>query len=116
MVRDSNVARAMMDREIIHTPDMLTTEAKAEFPSPSANAERLGIRTALIAPLLREGIAIGAIHLRRAEVRSFTDKQIALLKTFADEAAIAIDNARLIQDLRQKTSDLEKSNSDLHKA
>ena len=106
----------MMDREIIHTPDMLTTEAKAEFPSPSANAERLGIRTALIAPLLREGIAIGAIHLRRAEVRSFTDKQIALLKTFADEAAIAIDNARLIQDLRQKTSDLEKSNSDLHKA
>jgi hypothetical protein len=40
-----------MDREIIHTPDMLTTEAKAEFPSPSANAERLGIRTALIAPL-----------------------------------------------------------------
>jgi len=84
MVRDSNVARAMLEREIIHTPDMLSAEAKAEFPGPSATAERLGIRTALIAPLLREGNAIGAIHLRWPEVRPFTDKQIALLKSFAD--------------------------------
>src|SRR5262249_45982881 len=65
--------------------------------------------TTLGVPLLREGVAIGTIQLRRAKVNPVTDKQIALLKTFADQAAIAIENARLLNELRQRTDDLSEA-------
>ena len=72
-----------------------------EFPESSANARRWGVHTVLCVPLIREGTAIGAIALRRTEVEVFTERQVALLQTFADQAVIAIENARLLNELRK---------------
>src|SRR5262249_12593132 len=95
------------DRTPVHVTD-LHAEAE-EFPEGSAFARRLGFRTTAAVPLLREGVAIGAIVLRRAEVNPFTNKQIALLETFAAQAVIPIGNPRLLNELRQRTSDLSES-------
>jgi len=103
--------RAIIDRKAVHVID-LQAEAE-EFPEGIAFARRLGHRTTAGVPLLREGVAIGAILLRRTEVSPFTDKQIALLGTFADQAVIAIENARLLNELRRRTTDLSKSLEEL---
>jgi signal transduction histidine kinase len=88
----------------------LDLQAEAEdFPEGSALARRLGHRTIAGVPLLREGVAVGTIQLRRTEVNPFTDKQMALLETFAAQAAIAIENTRLLNELRQRTTDLAES-------
>ena len=67
------------------------------------------IRTILTTPLLREGLAIGAIHVRRTGVRPFTDKQIALLKTFASQAVIAIENVRLFKEIQERNAELREA-------
>ena len=103
-------ARAMIDRETIHISDMTTPEAQAEFPETWALAKDIGVRTFLATPLLREGVPIGAIFIRRTEVRPFSDKQIALLKTFSDQAVIAIENVRLFHEIEDKSTKLQPAN------
>ncbi len=104
--------RAVVDRQTVHVHD-LAAEPESEFPVGRAMQRRYGQRTVLATPLLREGVAIGAIAIRRMEVRPFSEKQIALLKTFADQAVIAIENVRLFQELQARTRDLGRSVEEL---
>ena len=106
IVRSSVAGRVFLDRRTIYIED-LATEVETEFPAAKEAQERFGHRTLLATPLLREGIALGVIGIRRTEVRPFTDKQTALLKTFADQAVIAIENVRLFQELGEKNDQLE---------
>jgi GAF domain-containing protein/anti-sigma regulatory factor (Ser/Thr protein kinase) len=110
--RRSPGGRAVVDRQIIHVEDALSLP-ETEFPETHASDERVSIRTVLAVPLMREDVPIGSIHIRRTEVRPFTDKQIALLKTFADQAVIAIENVRLFQELQERTRELARSMEEL---
>ena len=94
---------AAREARIIHVEDLTQAD---DFPVGREIARRVGWRTTLSAPLLRGGVAIGAILVRRSEVRPFTDRQIALLQTFADEAVIAIENVRLFTELETRNRDL----------
>jgi GAF domain-containing protein len=105
--RGSVTGRAIVDRQIVHIHDM-PAEA-SQFPEGSAFAVRLGHRTILAAPLLRGDVGLGAILIRRPDVRPFTDKQIALLKTFADQAVIAIENVRLFNELQVRNRELTEA-------
>ena len=113
--RGTAIGRAVIDRQTIHIHDLLTVP-ETEFPESKRNQPISGARTTLATPLLRESVPIGVIFIRRTEVQPFSEKQIALLKTFADQAVIAIENVRLFQELSQKTGELETSNSELREA
>src|SRR5262249_40524206 len=104
--------RAVVECQPIHVRD-LAAEVQTEFPEAEAVQKRFGHRTTLAMPLLREGFPIGAILIRRMEVRPFTNEQIALLKTFADQAVIAIENVRLFQELQVRTQELGRSVGEL---
>ena len=100
--RGSAIGRALLERAAVHIPDV---EADADFTF--TEGRRLGgFRTILGVPMLREGVPIGVITMTRSEVRPFTDKQIELATTFADQAAIAIENVRLFDEVQAKTRDL----------
>ena len=105
VTRDSVAGRALLDGRLVHVHDIAAT-SDTEFPLSKAFAPRVGHRTVLATPLLREGATIGVIFVRRTEVREFSDKQIALLQTFADQAVIAIENVRLFKELQASNHDL----------
>ena len=110
--REWPAGRAVVDRQTVHVADVLA-EIDTEFPYAKSLQQTQGTRTVLVTPLLREGIPIGTILIRRTEVRPFTDKQIALLKTFADQAVIAIENVRLFKELDERTNELTRSVGEL---
>src|SRR6266511_401091 len=96
--------RTVLDARPFHIGDV-QTEA-TEFPEASENARQLGFRTLLSIPLMRERVAIGVIQLPRREARLFTERQVTLLQTFADQAVIAIENVRLFTELQASNREL----------
>jgi len=103
--RGTATGRALLERRVIHIADVL-----ADANYTWAEAQRLGgYRTVLAVPMLREGIPMGVLTLTRSEVRPFTEKQIELVSTFADQAAIAIENVRLFDEIQDKSRQLAEA-------
>jgi two-component system, NtrC family, sensor kinase len=112
MDRGSVAGRALVDGRIVHIADI---KADSEYTfSPGLHLGNF--RTAIGVPMLREGVSIGVLALTRKEVLPFTDKQIELATTFADQAAIAIENVRLFESVEARTRELAKSLADLQTA
>jgi len=107
--------RAVVDKTPQHIHDLLGPEGD-DFPEGRELARNQGQRTVLSVPLLQEGEAVGVISLRRIEVQPFDDKQIELLKSFADQAVIAISNVRLFEQVQERTRELSRSLNDLRTA
>ena len=106
--RSDPPGRAMIDGKTVHVHDIVP-ELDTEFPESRAHQQISGSRTILVTPLLREGVCIGAIMIRRTDVRPFTDKQIKLLETFADQAVIAIENVRLFKEIQERNAELREA-------
>ena len=106
--RHTGTARAALERRTIHISDVL---ADPEYTYGAKDVE--AIRTILGVPMLKGDDLLGVIMIYRLEVKPFTDKQIALVETFADQAAIAIENVRLLDTLRQRTDELGRSVEEL---
>ena len=106
MDRDSIPGRTVIDRRTLHIHDLA---ALPESDLPATYARSLGVRTMLSTPLMREGTPIGTIHIRRKEVRPFTEKQIKLLETFASQSVIAIENVRLFKELQERNAELREA-------
>ena len=100
------IGRVLLEGRIIHIPDV---QADPQYSWSEVAQKLAGYRTILSVPLLREGIPIGVMALTRSEVRPFTDKQIELVTTFADQAVIAIENVRLFDEVQARTSEFARS-------
>jgi signal transduction histidine kinase len=108
LTRESVSGRCAIERRTLRIDD-LRVNLEQEYPDIAAAIRRQGIASTVGVPLLREGVAIGSITAFRTEVRPFSDQQVALLETFADQAVIAIENVRLFQELQARTQDLSQS-------
>ncbi len=107
--RGSAFGRALLEGRAAHIPDVM-----ADPDYTLTEGQRLGdYRTVLAVPMVREGVATGVLSLTRSDVRPFTEKQIELASTFADQAVIAIENARLLSELREREQDLTEKSTTL---
>jgi GAF domain-containing protein len=106
ITRTSMSGRAIVDRTTIHVADFQSADTAQEYPDARRDT---GIRTTIGIPLLREGVAIGAFTAYRTESRPFSDREIALLQTFADQAVIAIENVRLFTELQARNRELTEA-------
>ena len=107
-------ARTLASKTVVHVADVAAEQAYIERdPAIVAAVELGGARTVVFVPMLKEDELIGVFSLYRQEVRSFTDKQIALVENFAAQAVIAVENARLLKELRERTEEVQKLNQRL---
>jgi GAF domain-containing protein len=110
----SGVAQTIREKSVLHFVDAASGEAyRSGDPFAVAAVELGGVRTLLNAPLIKEGNVLGILAIYRKEVRPFTDKQIALLRSFAAQAVVAMENARLLGELRQRTDEVAELNRGL---
>jgi len=107
--RQTPLGRALLTHRAVHVRDVKSAASRRDFPAIADMVRALPVRTVLAMPMFRDGAPLGGIVIRRTRVQPFTAKQIALLKTFADQAAIAIENARLSTELETRNRALAES-------
>jgi signal transduction histidine kinase len=113
---NSPSGRMLLHRSIVHVPDLAADRAyAARSPTTVAAVELAGVRTTLAVPMLKDDELVGSFTVGRREVRPFTEKQIEIVQNFAAKAVIAIENARLLNELRQRTDELGRSVADLQR-
>src|SRR5262249_26313442 len=100
MTRETSPARAMIDRRTVHFPDVEALDP-VEFATARRMGAQMGFRAVIAAPMLRDGVALGAIALRKPDPGPFTPRQIEQLETFAAQAVIALENTRLFTELKE---------------